>query len=69
MPAITADMHVGRVEERGLECCPFHDLRTDICTASCSAMRIDARLRGKYCGNEDFDDCPIFLVKKIVRRR
>ncbi|MCL5237268.1 MAG: hypothetical protein M1353_05410 [Nitrospirae bacterium] len=48
--------------------CPFDDIETDICTASCSSMPIDERMRMKYCANEDYDDCPVFLVKKLTRR-
>lgn len=48
--------------------CPYCDNETEICTASCSSMLIDSRMRMKYCGNEDYDDCPIFLVKQLTRR-
>lgn len=48
--------------------CPYCDMEIDICTASCSSMEIDNRMRMKYCVNEDYDDCPIFLVKKLLRR-
>lgn len=48
--------------------CPFDDGIADICAASCSAMPIDERMRMKYCANEDYDDCPIFLVQKLTRR-
>jgi hypothetical protein len=45
--------------------CPYGDCDTAVCTASCFAMTIDSRTRGKYCANEDYDDCPIFLVKGL----
>lgn len=48
--------------------CPYCDMETEICIASCSALEIDEKLRVKYCTNEDYDDCPIFLVKKLQRR-
>lgn len=48
--------------------CPYCDNETGICTASCSSMLIDNRMRMKYCGNEDYDDCPMFLVKQLTRR-
>jgi len=49
-----------------LALCPYCDEGTGICTASCSAMLVDGRMKMKYCGNEDYDDCPIFLVKQLT---
>jgi hypothetical protein len=49
--------------------CPYCDMGVDICTASCSSMEIDNRMRMKYCANENYDDCPIFLVKNMISRR
>ena len=48
--------------------CPYCDKETEVCTASCSSMLTDNRMRMKYCGNEDYDDCPIFMVKQLTRR-
>ncbi len=48
--------------------CPYCDAGTDICNASCSSLVIDERMRTKYCENEDYDDCPIFMAKKLLRR-
>jgi len=48
--------------------CPYCDDETEICMASCSSMLVDSRMRMKYCGNEDYDDCPIFMVKQLTRR-
>lgn len=45
--------------------CPYGDCRTAVCTASCFAMNIDGRTRSKYCDSDDYDDCPIFLVKGL----
>ncbi|MEW6739625.1 MAG: hypothetical protein AB1325_06920 [Nitrospirota bacterium] len=45
--------------------CPYCNTEAEICNASCSALEIDDRMRIKYCTNEDYDDCPIFLVKKL----
>ena len=69
MPAIMVTACISNAEKRVRVNCPFYGLHTDICTASCSTMLVDERTRGKYCGNEDFDDCPIFLVKTMVRKR
>lgn len=49
--------------------CPYCDTEAEICNASCSALEIDDRMKMKYCTNEDYDDCPIFLVKKLQKRR
>lgn len=48
--------------------CPHCNTGTGICDASCSALEIDDRMKMKYCANEDYDACPIFLVKKLQRR-
>jgi hypothetical protein len=45
--------------------CPYCDMQSDICRASCSSMVIDDYLKTKYCIHEDYDDCPVFLVKKL----
>jgi len=47
--------------------CPHCNTEAEICNASCSALEIDDRMKIKYCANEDYDDCPIFLVKKIAK--
>lgn len=49
--------------------CPYCNTESEICDASCSSMEIDDRMRMKYCANEDYDDCPIFLVKSLLKRR
>jgi hypothetical protein len=48
--------------------CPYCNTEADICNASCSALEIDDRMKMKYCANEDYDDCPIFLVKNLIRK-
>lgn len=48
--------------------CPYCNTEAEICNASCSVLEIDERMKMKYCANEDYDDCPIFLVKKLQRR-
>jgi hypothetical protein len=55
--------------QEGNPVCPYCDTEAEICNASCSALEVDERMRIKYCANEDYDDCPIFLVKKLQRRR
>lgn len=49
--------------------CPYCNTDTKICDASCSALEIDDMIKMKYCASEDYDECPIFLVKKLQRRR
>lgn len=48
--------------------CPYCDSETEVCDASCSSIAIDDGMKTKYCANEDYDDCPIFLVKNLLRR-
>jgi len=48
--------------------CPYCNTEADICNASCSSLEIDDRMKMKYCANEDYDDCPIFLVKNLIRK-
>jgi hypothetical protein len=48
--------------------CPYCDTGAEICNASCSALEIDDRMKMKYCANEDYDDCPIFIVKNLIRK-
>ncbi|MBZ0154661.1 MAG: hypothetical protein K8I29_00410 [Alphaproteobacteria bacterium] len=47
--------------------CPYYSGGLEICTASCSSMGINVRMKLKYCGNEDYDDCPLFLAKGLLR--
>ncbi len=68
MHTMTARPYTGRAGRSRAFTCPYDDIDTDICTASCSSMSIDERMRMKYCANEDYDDCPIFLVKNLTRR-
>ncbi|NTU42903.1 MAG: hypothetical protein HGA78_07580 [Nitrospirales bacterium] len=48
--------------------CPYCDTETDICGATRSSMVTDEQMRTKYCLNEDFDDCPVFLAKLLSGR-
>lgn len=43
--------------------CPYKDM--NICSASLSSMVIDTRIKENYCGNENYDNCPIFLSKML----
>ncbi|MCX8069667.1 MAG: hypothetical protein N2738_04105 [Thermodesulfovibrionales bacterium] len=44
--------------------CPFIEDDTSICKAS-SMIALDEIRKDKYCYNEDYEDCPIFLVKRL----
>lgn len=48
--------------------CPYCNTDAEICDASCSALEIDDRMKRKYCASEDYDDCPIFLIKNLKRK-
>lgn len=45
--------------------CPFCNLNSTHCGAS-SAIDIDENRRKKYCNSEDYEDCPIFLVRNML---
>jgi hypothetical protein len=71
---MNSNMTIALTQERVLiqeakTICPHCDTEAEICNASCSALEIDERMKMKYCANEDYDDCPIFLVKQLQRRR
>lgn len=44
--------------------CPFIEDDGSICKAS-SMIALDRIRINKYCYNEDYEDCPIFLVKRL----
>jgi hypothetical protein len=46
--------------------CPYNGI--NVCMASLSSMAINSWNREKYCGNENYDNCPLFL-SKVLRRR
>ncbi|MFA5354242.1 MAG: hypothetical protein WC291_08425 [Thermodesulfovibrionales bacterium] len=48
--------------------CPYCDRESEICGASCSSMSVGMEMRLKYCLREDFDDCPVFLAKRLSGR-
>jgi hypothetical protein len=41
--------------------CPYNGI--DTCQASLSSMMIDKKRKEDYCGDENYDDCPIYLAK------
>jgi hypothetical protein len=43
--------------------CPYNG--ATVCTASLSAMEIDAYRKDICCSTENFDNCPIFLAKVL----
>lgn len=66
--AIALTQELALIQE-GETMCPYCNTEAEICDASCSALEIDERMKTKYCTNEDYDDCPIFLVKNLQMRR
>lgn len=48
--------------------CPYCDIEINVCKASYSSMKIDEQLRIKYCGNDNYDYCPTFLVKNLISK-
>ena len=69
MPVVTMNAYIDRSGNVRKAACSYYDAGTTVCTASCSSMLVDDRTKAKYCANEDYDDCPIFLVKRIVKKR
>lgn len=45
--------------------CPYECKVTDICAASLSSMTISSSARQKYCSNDNYDSCPLFLAKSL----
>jgi len=43
--------------------CPYNGIT--VCTASLSAMAIDAYRQNICCSTDNFDNCPIFLAKVL----
>jgi hypothetical protein len=43
--------------------CPYNGIT--VCTASLSAMAIDAYRQTICCSTDNFDNCPIFLAKVL----
>ncbi|HMK56045.1 MAG TPA: hypothetical protein VK448_05350 [Dissulfurispiraceae bacterium] len=48
--------------------CPYHDIASNICTASISSITVDEVRHAGYCSDDNFDDCPIFLSKSLRGR-
>jgi len=48
--------------------CLYHNDAESICSASLSAMSTEQRIRQLYCGNENYDNCPLFLSKTLRKR-
>ena len=48
--------------------CPFLQNETDTCLAAIFQMAVEYKAKFNYCGNEDYDTCPLFLAK-ILRER
>ena len=43
--------------------CPFLQNDTDICLAAIFPMTTGYKAKLRYCGNEDYDSCPLFLAR------
>jgi hypothetical protein len=48
--------------------CPFLQNETDTCLAAIFPMATGYKAKFNYCGNENYDTCPLFLAK-ILRDR
>ena len=46
--------------------CPYNGI--NVCMASLSSMVINSWNNERYCSNENYDNCPLFL-SKVLRRR
>ncbi|MCX8027371.1 MAG: hypothetical protein N3A62_05900 [Thermodesulfovibrionales bacterium] len=53
------------IKQQGKTVCPFKS--DDICKASPLTTIDDLRM-GKFCTCEDYEDCPMFLVKRLQGR-
>jgi hypothetical protein len=62
--------HITAYDRTGTDpiACPYHNEVESICSASLSAMSTEARSRQLYCGNENYDNCPLFLSKMLRKR-
>ncbi|MFQ3573259.1 MAG: hypothetical protein SNJ53_01345 [Thermodesulfovibrionales bacterium] len=50
------------ISQNTMVMCPF--VSDGACKAS-SLMTLDTERLGKFCGCEDYEDCPIFLAKRL----
>jgi hypothetical protein len=48
--------------------CPYCNTETEVCDASISSLLLDSQKRSRFCENEDYDDCPIFLARCLTMR-
>ncbi len=51
-----------------LDACPYCDVKTDVCKASVTSLKIGALVRLKRCNNENYDNCALFLAKCLRRK-
>ncbi|MCX7794188.1 MAG: hypothetical protein N2257_07290 [Thermodesulfovibrionales bacterium] len=49
--------------------CPYFDLELDTCMASCSSVKASDGIKSKFCLAEDYDSCPIFLAKILMKKK
>ncbi len=49
--------------------CPFIDEKQDICSASLSSIIIGPQNRHTRCSSENYDNCPIFLAKLLIKNK
>ena len=48
--------------------CPYHNVATNICSASLSSITIDRTRRSGYCSCDNYDNCALFLSKTLRRK-
>lgn len=56
------------IEARQPEICPYHDMSSNICTASLWSITTDMKKRAGYCGTDNYDSCALFLAKTLRRK-
>lgn len=47
--------------------CPHLGMFDETCRASLTRFPVSGSTKNRYCSNEDFDSCPMFL-SKLIRR-
>ncbi len=48
--------------------CPFGNAESEVCSASLSSMVIGPLRRQRYCRGDEYDSCPIFLARMLMRQ-
>ncbi len=45
--------------------CPYCNIEEDVCMASLSGLSFTQLGQSRYCSDDDYDECPFFLSKKL----